>query len=92
MESTIITSIKIPELEAIIIDCVNSCLVHQKQAVKQATNELEPLLTREEAAKHLKIDLSTLNRWTKKGTIQSYGVGNRVYYKLEDIKKALIKL
>ncbi|WP_299160099.1 helix-turn-helix domain-containing protein [uncultured Eudoraea sp.] len=50
------------------------------------------LLTREETAEYLKISLSTLWHWSKKGILPSYGIGNRVYYKRIEIEEALIKL
>jgi hypothetical protein len=50
------------------------------------------LLTRKETAKMLKIDLSTLFLWTKRGQIISWGIGHRVYYKISDIEDALFKL
>lgn len=50
------------------------------------------LLTRSEAADILKIDLSTLWRWVKDGKLQSYGLAGRVYFKLEDIQNAIVKL
>jgi len=37
-------------------------------------------LTRKETCAILKINLSTLWSWTKKGKLVSYGCGNRVYY------------
>ncbi len=51
-----------------------------------------PLMTRNEAANYLSIDLSTLHNWTKKGKLPSYGIGSRVYYKSEDIEKRLIQI
>lgn len=52
----------------------------------------EEYLTREETAKLLKVDLSTLWHWKSKGILIPYGIGNRVYYKRSDIDKAMIKL
>lgn len=46
-------------------------------------------LTRSEVAKMLKVDLSTLHHWTKKGKIKPYGIGNRVYYKRSEIETAI---
>ncbi len=43
------------------------------------------LLTREEAAKFLKINLSTLHAWQKKGTVRAYYIENRVYYLREEL-------
>ncbi|WP_284463985.1 helix-turn-helix domain-containing protein [Chryseobacterium sp.] len=42
-------------------------------------------LTRSEVCKLLQIDLSTLHRWRKDGTLTAYGVGNRVYFKRSEI-------
>ena len=49
-------------------------------------------LTRIEVTDLLKIDLSTLHNWTKKGKLKAYGIGNRVYYKREEIYQSLIPL
>ncbi|MBB4119778.1 transcriptional regulator with PAS, ATPase and Fis domain [Mesonia hippocampi] len=49
-------------------------------------------LTREQTAKLLNIDLSTLWHWKKKGILIPYGVGNRVYYRRSDIDKAMVQL
>ena len=52
----------------------------------------QELLTREETCKLLKIDSSTLWRWTNKGKITAYGIGNRRFYKKEELLESLIKL
>ena len=52
----------------------------------------EELLTRAETAEFLKINSTTLWHWTKKGKVTAYGIGNRVYYKRGELKKALIKI
>lgn len=56
------------------------------------SKEREEYLTRQETAKYLSIDLSTLYHYTKAGKLPSYGIANRVYYKLSDIEAALIPL
>jgi excisionase family DNA binding protein len=50
------------------------------------------LYTREEAAKMLSVDLSTLHSWVNKGFIASYGIGSRRYFKESDILEALVKI
>ena len=50
------------------------------------------LWTREEASERLKIDLSTLSRWTKQGKIAAHSIGARIYYKESSIQNALILL
>ena len=62
--------------------------------LKQSFQPKEPvnLLTRKEAAKLLKINLSTLWAWTNKGIIKSYAIGNRIYYKRHEILQALTEI
>lgn len=50
------------------------------------------LWTREEASERLKIDLSTLSRWTKQGKITAHSISGRVYYKELSIQEALVNL
>jgi excisionase family DNA binding protein len=50
------------------------------------------LLTRDETANLLRIDLSTLYKWTKQGKLKSYGLGGRIYYKQHEIEGALVKI
>lgn len=49
-------------------------------------------ITRNEVAKMLKCDLSTLWNWTKKGKLIPYGIGNRVYYKRNEVEKAICRI
>lgn len=48
-------------------------------------------LTRAEICTLLKIDLSTLHRWRANGTIPSYGLGNRVYFKRSEVEGIINK-
>ena len=57
-----------------------------------AKNDSDVLWTREEASKRLKIDLSTLSRWTKQGKITAHSIGSRIFYKESSIQEALVKL
>lgn len=49
-------------------------------------------LTRNEVCEILKINLSTLWAWTKKGKLKSYGISGRVYYKRAEVEAALTEL
>ena len=49
----------------------------------------DPVFTRKETAALLKVDLSTLNRWTTQNKIKAHAIGARVYYKLSSIEDAL---
>ncbi len=60
-------------------------LINEKiQAPKQTE-----LLTREEASKELKKDLSTLHRWKQKGILIPTCIEGSVYYYRSDIEKLL---
>lgn len=50
------------------------------------------LLSRKKAAELLDVNLSTLHNWNKKGILKPLQLGGRVYYRLEDINNALVKL
>lgn len=50
------------------------------------------LMTRQEAADFLSVDLSTLYNWQKQGKIVAHGLSGRVYFKRSEIEKALIPL
>ena len=57
-----------------------------------AKNDSDILWTREDTSERLKIDLSTLSRWTKQGKITAHSIGARIYYKESSIQEALVKL
>lgn len=56
------------------------------------TENPDELLTRTEACSLLKINLTTLWSWSKKGKIISYGIGNRVYYKRGELMESLVRI
>jgi excisionase family DNA binding protein len=49
-------------------------------------------MSREEAAKYLKVSLPTLNSWTKSGDIKAYRKKGRVYYKQHEIEESLTEI
>lgn len=51
----------------------------------------EELMTRHETAAYLKVSLTALWEWNKKGILPSYRVGNRVYYKRSEILDILVR-
>ena len=55
-------------------------------------NEDEIILSRLETAKLLKINLTSLWKHTKSGKLKSYGIGNRVFYKKEEVLKSLTRI
>lgn len=73
---------------------INSDVKAQIEELKKSFQPKSPeeYLTRNETAKLLKINLSSLWSWTKKGRLKSYGVGGKVYYKRSEVESALIAL
>ena len=65
-------------------DAVTGVIAQQKPETR--------LLTREQTAELLCIDLSTLHSWVKKGKIKSHAIGSRRYFKEQDILDALVEL
>ena len=55
------------------------------------TCALPSLLTRREVVNMLKISLVTLHDWTNKGVLKAYKVGNRVYYKADEVRASLVQ-
>lgn len=86
-----IENISVEELTEIIAEKLVDKL-EKKIATLISNQNDEELLTRTETAKILKVELTTLWSWTKKGKITAYGIGNRVYYKRGEIMKSLIIL
>ena len=67
------------------------------EGVRKELNDFQPkeptaYLSRQEVKQMLGINLTTLNNWTKKGILTSYGIGGRVYYKRHEVEKAIIQL
>lgn len=52
-------------------------------------NEPEELMTREDVAEFLKVNLSTVSTWTNQGRLTCFGMGGRRYYKKSQIMAAL---
>lgn len=78
------------ELIENIIDGVNQKFEELKEQFqpKQPTE----YLTRNEVRDLLKVDLSTIHHYTKKGKLKAYGIGARVYYKRHEVEASLIPL
>ena len=77
------------ELKALIHESVKTALAQLKRSLAQDPSK--KLLTRKEVCTLFSINLSTLWAWTKKGKLPCHRLGNRVYYKLEEVEKCLTK-
>ncbi len=61
--------------------------IAQKTTEKKAT-----YLNRFEVADLLRISLPTLANWTKEGILQSYRIGKRVLYRVDEVNSSLQKV
>jgi hypothetical protein len=64
----------------------------QKLELPPIKDDKEVLLSRIETATLLKFSLTTLWKHTKNGKIKSYGIGNRIYYKKEEVLKSITRI
>ena len=90
MQQVQFISITPEQLQNSIIEGVKS----QLEDLKKFYQPKEPnrYLSRQDVADMLQIDLSSVHNWTKKGTLTSYQISGRVYYKLDEVENAIVKL
>jgi hypothetical protein len=77
------------ELKQIIKEVIREELNAKNNLVNQ---EEDVFLTREETCSILKINKSSLWKWTKKGKLISYGIGNRVLYKKNEVIESVMRI
>ncbi len=75
----------------------NQILEGVKQEIQSLKEEYQPkepesYLTRKEVSKLLKINLSTIYSWQRKGILKPFGIAGRVYFKRSDIEECLTAL
>jgi len=85
MENIIVISK--PDLEKMIYDGVMNVL--SKLKLNNEKLEEDELITRDEAAKLLDVDYSTLYRWKMRGWINPRHMGKRVYFFKKEILSRL---
>lgn len=78
------------QLQDAIIEGVNAQLNELKEHFQP--KKPNKYLTRQDVAEMLQIDLSSVWNWTKKGVLTSYQISGRVYYKLNEVEQAIVKL
>lgn len=71
-----------------------SILAGVKVEIQKLYKEFQPkvpeeFMTRSEVKEFLKVDLSTIHNWTKRGKLKAYGLGNRIYYKRSEVEGAI---
>ncbi|MEQ8553414.1 MAG: helix-turn-helix domain-containing protein [Cyclobacteriaceae bacterium] len=81
-------------LKGITLDHLNSTLLDGmeeriKELVERPEKKEVKYLTRKEVAELLSISLPTLHDWCKRKILNPYRVGNRVYFKIDEIDQSL---
>ena len=81
-------------LQGISLDEFKSTTAQEvEERIQKFLNKKEPeetqYLTRKGCALLLSISLPTLHDWCKKGILNPYRIGNRVYFKPDEIEKSL---
>ena len=86
MVQTLLLQATLSDIEAVVRKVLDDRL---NDLIPQRKEDTPLYLTRDEAAKMLRITLPTLNDWTKLGRIPVQRIGRRVLYALSDIENAL---
>ena len=72
----------------------NAIITGVKIQLDELRKEFQPkqpteYLTRNEVRDLLQCNLSTVHNLTKRGKLQAYGIGSRVYYKRSEVEQAI---
>lgn len=86
MVQTLLIQASLSDIEAVVRKVLDDRL---NDLIPQRKEDTPLYLTRDEAAKMLRITLPTLNDWTKLGRIPVQRIGRRVLYALSDIENVL---
>lgn len=81
----VIQEISKEELGKMIEDRLSGIL----RQLKENAAAPDDLLSRQEAARHLKLSLSSLHAYTKSGKLIGHRIGGRLLYKRSDLDRAL---
>lgn len=77
------------ELVNLITDAVRQELQDINRLIGNNTNEVKELLTRKETGDMFSVSLVTIHEWCKSGILKPYKVGNRTYFKREEVMEVV---
>ena len=90
MKTVQIQQVSTSELVELIAEGIKTQLKEFSIKIDSHSSEnLNPHLTRKECATFFKISLNCLNDWTKKKIVQPYQVGQRIYFKRDEILQVM---
>ncbi|TYA52736.1 helix-turn-helix transcriptional regulator [Formosa maritima] len=82
-----ITEVTIDELADAVADKLMFKIENYLKVLSKKQND--EILTRQEVADYLKISLVTIHSWNKYGILNPIRMGNRIFYKKQDILDVL---
>jgi len=88
MESTVLISMPVEDLQVLIIDCVNSCLKHVPEKTSALTDD-QRFYGDRELGKYLNCSVQTINQLKKKGQVTFHRLGRRCYYLRSEVDRDL---
>lgn len=83
--------IQIPESLSLKLDSLLDEVKNLKENLQQPAAEPN-YIPRLKLAKKLEIDPSSLHNWVKKGVLQPYQIGGKIYFKMDEVEAAMVKL
>lgn len=72
-----------------LVSLIDERLAKALRKVSEQVSDPDDLLSRQEAARHLKLSLSSLHAYTKTGKLIGHRIGGRLLYKRSDLDRAL---
>ena len=77
-----------------LIDLIDDTVKKRIEELKKNFQPKKPteFLTRNDVAEMLKIDISSVHNWTKKGILKAYQISGRVYYKRVEVENSIVEL
>lgn len=91
--------LKVTQIEGIPANTIIEAFKCLERKIESALEEREakkavPIeyLTRNEVIKLLKVSSVTVHDWTNKGFLKAYRLGNKVYYKQNEIEAAMTEI
>ena len=88
-DDNMVVQMTIGDLKKIMTQVIEEVMNEKISKKPKKEKKEDKLLTREQAAKFLKVKKETLWHWNKKGELKAIKIGRRVYYNKEDIMTKL---
>lgn len=73
------------------LERIESAILNNSNSPQPTPSIEDELITRKDVAKMLRVSLVTISDWVDKGVLKAYKMGNRVYFKPEEIKSSLVR-